>query len=382
MKKILFIGMTSNYGGIETFIMNTFRKLRNDNFQFEFIKEVSDKKIAYEDEIIKNGGIIHTVPVQDESVGTGLKRLIRRKKIADEFFKKHNDYDIVHLNCVTVNMAFWLRSATKYGVKKCIIHSHIDRNFHESKVKLFISEILGKINQFYINSNKNIFKLAASKKAGRYMFHSDKFQVVVNGINVEKYKFSESINHEMRKNLKIPVDYKVVITVARIDYQKNYPKIINVFKKIHKFDKKTVLVIVGTGAKYNEILSLVKKYNLEDSVKFLGIRKDVNKLLSIADLMLMPSLIEAFPFSLIEAQSAGVPAVVSKDIIPEQENITGKLKYISLQESDEFWAEKCLDILHGNITAKKKDNMYLKMCDSNFNLNKSIHLVEKIYLDD
>lgn len=381
MKKILFIGMTSNYGGIETFIMNTFRKLRNEDIQFEFIKEVSDKKIAYEDEIIKNDGIIHTVPVQDESVGTGLKRLISRKKIADEFFKKHNDYDVVHLNCVTINMSFWLRSATKYGIKKCIIHSHIDRNFHESKVKLFVSEILGRINQFYINSKDNIVKVAASEKAGKYMFHSNDFHVISNGINVDKYKFLENNKRDMKKELNIPKDYKVIITVARIDYQKNYPKIINVFNKIHNMDRKTVLVIVGTGSKYAEILSLVQKYNLNDSVMFLGIRKDVNKLLSAANLMLMPSLIEALPFSLIESQAAGVPAAVSKGIIPAQENITGELVYISLDKNDMYWAKNCLNILKRDISIDEKNNMFRTVYASNFNLDKSINLIRKIYLN-
>lgn len=52
LRRILQIGMTSNYGGIESFIMNVYRNIDRDKFQFDFINmETGGKEIAYSDEI-------------------------------------------------------------------------------------------------------------------------------------------------------------------------------------------------------------------------------------------------------------------------------------------------------------------------------------------
>lgn len=112
---------------------------------------------------------------------------------------------------------------------------------------------------------------------------------------------------------------------------------------------------------------------------FLGLRKDVNTILSIADLVLMPSLLEAFPFALIEAQAAGVHCLVSKNVIPEEENITGKLTYLSLSDSDQYWAKTANEILDNNQNIVEKLNMYEQVKKSNYNLSNSIKKIKKIY---
>lgn len=377
MKKILFIGMTDNYGGVETFIMNIFRKLNGSQFQFDFIKENPNKKIAYEDEIIKNGGHIYCVPVANG----GVLKYIKRKQLANQFFKKHHDYDIVHLNCVSVISIYWLKSAYSFGIKKLIVHSHIDRDFAKfSKLKSICFKLWGNHDKKYISKHKNIVKLAASSKAGKYMFNSNDFKVIDNGIEVDKYKYSLSIKKSVRKELNIADNYNIIMTVAKIDYQKNYTKVVNVFNKIHDDDKNTKLVIIGNKSKeYNKILNMVKSYGLTNSVLFLGVRKDVNKLLSAADLILMPSIIEAFPFALVESQTAGVPGLVSEGVIPAEENITGKLTYVSLDKSDGFWKDKAINILNDAMNERDKINMYNIVKNSEFNLDKSINDVKNIY---
>ena len=55
--KILFIGMTQNKGGTETFIMNTARFLWSKNVEVSFL-DVEDRALSYKEEILKNGGSI------------------------------------------------------------------------------------------------------------------------------------------------------------------------------------------------------------------------------------------------------------------------------------------------------------------------------------
>jgi glycosyltransferase involved in cell wall biosynthesis len=380
MKKVLFIGMTGNYGGLETFMINIFRKLNGDNFQFDFIKENPNEKLAYEDEILSHGGNIYCVPIENSVMDSGFSKYITILKLVNDFFENHHDYDIVHLNCLYINRIFWIKKAYNYGIKKLIVHSHIDKSIvNSSKVKVMISKILTKINQNYVNRNNSIIKLSASKRAGKYLFNSDDFQIINNGIDVDKYKYTLSKKQSIRHSLNISDGMKVIMTVARIDTQKNYPKIINIFKKLHDEQDNTCLVIIGNGPDYNQIVSMVQNYGLTNSVLFLGIRKDVNKLLSAADLILMPSLVEAFPFALVESQAAGVPGIVSKDVIPLDENITGRLTYVPLDNSDEIWKNVVIDTLKAGMTPDERICMYNDVRNSVFNLDNSINEIKRIY---
>ena len=69
-----------------------------------------------------------------------------------------------------------------------------------------------------------------------------------------------------------------------------------------KRDDNCVLFLLGDGTLINEIKEKVKKLNIENNVKFLGVKSNVNDYLSAADLMLFPSLWEGLPVSLVEAQ--------------------------------------------------------------------------------
>lgn len=379
LKKVLLIGMTGNYGGLETFMINIFRKLNGKGFKFDFINDMSCSKIAYEDEIISNGGNVYSLPISNDLIGNSPLKYVKRKSIINKFFKEHNDYDVVHLNCLSLNSIFWIKAAKKEGIKKSIIHGHIDKNLYKSKLRIFISEILAKWNRLYLRKNNNIVRLSASHKAGKYMYDKNPYTVISNGIDVEKYLFSDEDRKKIRKELKIMQNENVIITVARLDYQKNYPKIINVFEEVHNMQSHSKLVVVGDGLEKEKIKNLVHEKHLEQDVIFLGIRNDVNKLLSIADVILMPSIIEAFPFALLESQASGVPGVVSKDVIPPEENVTGELTYVSLNLSDRFWAKVVTKLLKNKFDKNKKISMNKMLSDSKYNLNNAIDEIKKLY---
>lgn len=60
--------MTSNYGGIESFIMNLYRNIDHNKFQFDFINmETGNKELAYSDEIRQLGGKIYKIPGRREN---------------------------------------------------------------------------------------------------------------------------------------------------------------------------------------------------------------------------------------------------------------------------------------------------------------------------
>lgn len=75
-------------------------------------------------------------------------------------------------------------------------------------------------------------------------------------------------------------------------------------------------MLVGVGEKEPEIREQVKRLKLEEKVRFLGNRSDVNELYQAMDVFVLPSLFEGIPVVGIEAQFADLPCIFS-DKIPK-----------------------------------------------------------------
>ena len=121
--------------------------------------------------------------------------------------------------------------------------------------------------------------------------------------------------------------------------------------------------MAGDGLLRSEMEQFAKDLNICDSVSFLGECRNVPKLLQSADVFCMPSLYEGVPVSLIEAQAAGLPCVISDTI--SQEVVVGKnVIFMSLQQSVQAWAQAILQQKQkpkaDNITALRKSGYDVK----------------------
>lgn len=111
---------------------------------------------------------------------------------------------------------------------------------------------------------------------------------------------------------------------------------------MHKKNTAAKLVLVGTGDGQKAIKEKVDSLALSDSVLFLGNRTDVNKILQAMDVFLFPSLYEGLPLSIIEAQAAGLPCVISDNVPPECIK-TDRVFHYSLEKPLDFWANKIIE---------------------------------------
>lgn len=376
MKKILFIGMTSNPGGLETYMMNIFLKLQGHDFQFYFIN-TSNNELAYSKFIRRHNGIIYRIPIKNN-----IMKYFLRYHIIKKFFKYHHDFNIIHINALSINERYWVNAAEKYGIKHIIFQSHESNYIHKASILLLFKRLWSVHNRYLLSHDNFVTKLAASRDCGKWMFgDKSNFQVIDNGIDTNYFVPNYHQRIKLKKKLNISGN-KVVITTARIHKQKNYPKIIKVFKYINIKNPHTKLVIVGDGEELSYIKSMVLSLGLNDNVIFLGVqsKQNIARLLNVGDLMLMPSLYEGMPFSLIEAQSEGISAIVSKDRIPYSANLTGQVVYLSLNKSDMVWAKIALHILNKSFNWDIRLNMNNEVRNSRYNINKSICKIKNIYL--
>ena len=330
-KRILVFGITENPGGVESVIMNYYRNIDRDKIQFDFL--CNTDKVAYEDEIKKLGGKIYRITPRS-------KNIKKYKKEMNEFFRKNSKkYNTIWVNVCSLANIDYLKYAKKYGIKYRIIHSHNSQNMD--------SKIRGLLHKF---NKRNIEKYATDfwtcgEEAGKWFYddkiiNSEKYLLVNNAIDSNKFKFSEKTRKEYRKKLKID-DKFVIGHVGRFHFQKNHPFVIKVFNEIQKKVPNSVLLLIGAGEDENKIKELVDEYKLNDKVKFLGLRNDVEKIMCAMDIFLFPSLFEGLPVVLIESQLSDL-LIYSSDNISPNSKITNKINMISLDKNEKYWANKII----------------------------------------
>lgn len=140
-------------------------------------------------------------------------------------------------------------------------------------------------------------------------------EVIPNFIDLDRFKKS---NKEHFKKAICPNDEKVVVHVSNFREVKRVPEVVTIFKKILDGGIDAKLLLVGDGPDRQKAEQKCREYGICDKVRFLGKQDQVEEVLSIADLFLIPSGNETFGLAALEAMSCSVP-VISSDIggLPE-----------------------------------------------------------------
>ena len=113
-----------------------------------------------------------------------------------------------------------------------------------------------------------------------------------------------------RRRLGIGPDQFAIMTVGRMEYQKNHVLALRAFAVLpESVRKRSVLFFAGSGEEEDVLRGLALALHIGEQVRFLGYRNDVPELLAGVDLVLMTSWFEGMPLTLLEAMLAGVPIV-------------------------------------------------------------------------
>lgn len=362
--RILHVFGRMDRGGAETMIMNLYRNIDRSRVQFDFIVHTNEK-CAYDVEITELGGKIFRVP---KYVG---KNHFKYKKSWNDFFKTHQNYKIIHGH-VRSTATIYLNMAKKYGLIT-ISHSH------STSSGKGISAIAKNILQYPIRHIAD-YLFACSKSAGVWLYGSKScnkrnFYVLNNAIDLKKFAFSDSARNSKRKEFNVEGKF-ILGHVGRFNSVKNHKFLINIFDRVYSNNKNAVLMLVGEGELRQSLEEKVNNLGLKDNVIFTGIRSDIHELLQIMDVFILPSFYEGFPVSLIEAQASGLPCIVS-NIITKDVNISGLVKFLSLDDSIELWVDEIMKYKSGFSREDTTD----KIKNASFDVKENAKWLEKFYLN-
>ena len=167
-------------------------------------------------------------------------------------------------------------------------------------------------------------------------------KVIPNFIDLERFKKS---NKSHFKKAICPEGENVIVHVSNFREVKRVPEVITVFKRILDNGIDAKLLLVGDGPDRNNAERRCRELGICGEVRFLGKQEQVEEVLSIADLFLMPSGSETFGLAALEAMSCSVP-VISSNIggLPEV-NVDGETGYLCNLDDVDCMAEKAVKIL-------------------------------------
>lgn len=360
--RILHVIGRMDIGGAETLIMNLHRKVDKSVIQFDFVENTFDH-CAYDDEIESLGGIIHRCPHFNGN------NYFQYKQWWTEFFKKHPEYRMVHGHLGST-AAIYLKIAKQAGCFT-IAHSHNTNDYHS------IKGILYSVLSYKTRNIADCF-FACSDQAGKDRFGSRvEFKVINNAIDTAAFKYDESVRRSVRKEFDIEEDVFLLGHVGRMMKQKNHHYLIKVFSQIKKRNPSLgiKLMLVGDGPLRKEIEAQVRSLSLTENVIFTGVRPDVDQLLQAMDVFVMPSLYEGLPVSIVEAQTAGLPCVIS-DGIPEDCMITDLVHQISLSSGPDKWADYILSLCGYNRTDKSEE-----VAAAGFDIANNASFMQQFYMN-
>lgn len=204
--------------------------------------------------------------------------------------------------------------------------------------------------------------------------------ILNNGIDIDKYKFSTTTRTEFRKKLKLSDKDIAVCHVGAFEPWKNHKFLIDVFDEIKKENSGYKLFLFGiNGTTQESILSLINERRLEDTIRFMGTADDINNYLQAMDLMLLPSLYEGFPVTVVEWQANGLPCIVS-DTITKDVKITDLVKQLSIEDGTTIWKNEILK--HNNeVDVETRKSYYIKVSKAGYNIKNNVSSLKEHYIE-
>jgi glycosyltransferase involved in cell wall biosynthesis len=202
-----------------------------------------------------------------------------------------------------------------------------------------------------------------------------KARMINNGIETSKYVYNQTERINVRRELNIPMDAKVVGHVGSLIHVKNHEFLIRLFSEITKEIPESILLLVGEGELRNKLEALVAELRIQNNVIFTGSRSDVNRILQAMDLFVMPSFFEGLPVSLVEAQASGLP-ILASDTISKDVAITPNIKFISLNADIHVWTDAVKQQLF-HFNRCDTSNM---ICNSGFDISGIANTLSTMYL--
>ncbi len=241
-----------SYGGIETFVINMNKQLK-EKCEFTYIVEKNIDSNIERDILEQNSKIIRIPNMIKEGF---LKHIFAVVKIF-----KEQKYDIVHIHGSDSRFIVTI-IAKIFKIKKIIYHVHTVKIENETRLKRLIRKF---------NIKFASILMACSEQAAEAMFGKryNSAQIINVGIEIDKFKFNLENRKEIREKLYVKNQEILIGNVGRMEAVKNQIYLLKILKEVIVENNNVKLLLIGDGKENNDLHQYMILNNLQNNVIFL-----------------------------------------------------------------------------------------------------------------
>ena len=327
--RLLVYGADSALGGTEKYLLTLYGAIDKSKIQFDFLFNHDAGEIPYAQEILTQGGKIYNEYFMLRD---------RHKKnyiTVKELFDCHPEWSGVYVNLQNIHSAYRLLvEAARRNLPYRMIHIHSSGYQHLPTLKQKIFEIF-----FHLTKKKVVTHfLACSTLASQWGYHNKDAVIIPNAVDFKEFARNRNKREEMRKRYDIGYDEIVMGYCGGLRIEKNPEFLIEIFARFCDLIPNARLLIVGKGKEEEACRELSKRLKVVEKIIFAGEVNNVSDFMQMMDCFVLPSRYEGFGIVLLEAQAAGLPCFTTKDVVPKETNVTGRVTFLPAEGSAIDWA--------------------------------------------
>lgn len=314
------------------------------------------------------------VPVQVLGFSySGIPKLIMRLVT----LLRRNSYDVIH--------TYGLRASILFRILGCLLgHRNILNGLRDSRpspgkisagIQLALDKLTFPFARYYVSNSKDAIAFWVSKGFAR-----EKFKLISNGLDMSSFE-AKYERAEVVKEFGLRMDSRlVIICVANLTPKKGHRDLIEALARLKDSGHEFLCVLVGEGPLRRDLEILCRSRSLDDRVWFLGRQQEIPKLLSLADIFVLPSLWEGQPGAVMEAMASHLPVVATnvhgtREIVLD--GITGLL--VSPRNPKEL-AGKLGHLLQDSDRRRQMGACGYRRIKEHFSLEEMVRATEQLYL--
>ncbi|MEH7577965.1 glycosyltransferase family 4 protein [Priestia megaterium] len=364
--KILYVTTISNTAN--AFLIPHIKMLINQGHQVDLAFNIAQE---VDTEIFELGCKVHELEFERSPLNS--QNYTAYKKLKKLIYSEK--YDLIHTHTPVASACVRLASR-KFKEVKVVYTAH---GFHFFKgaplinwlTYYLIERWLSRYTDLIITINKEDFLRAKTS------FKARKIEYIPGvGIDTNKYNSVTVNKHEKLREIGIPNDAFIILSVGELNNNKNHATILRAITKLN--NPNIYYVVCGKGPLENYLRDLTNKLGINNQVKLLGYRTDIAEICNIADIFAFPSKREGLGLAALEAMASGLPLITSNVHGIVDYSIDGKTGYTCSSADVEGFSkaikklveepETCLRMGKENLESVKK-----------FGLNNVLKILERVY---
>ena len=368
LRVLLVIG-TARIGGVETFVRGLARQI--DQSRFHITVCAMDASKQFWDDLLQTGVTVHP-----------LRKGVLSKYLSFFWYVRSGSFDILHVNVGGLLLRCLARLA---GCRSIISHVH---NLGDKDLRALLAEkrsfLLKTRKGFMIGSD---WIVACSDAVRRSLVtcspdYADRIQVIYSGVDTSRFR-PMALNcikdDTWRKKGDLFGRRPVIGFVGRIVPQKGLIYLIEAVRILSNDHRRLRVLVVGDGWLSDSMKTLAASCN-GDAFRFVGQQQDIEKIIPLCDVIVVPSEWEPFGIICIEAMAAGRP-VVAFDIDGINETVLHGETGLLVKHRDSVALAKAIDRLAGDERLSKRMGLAGRSrVEKRFNVSDMAVAFERLYV--